>query len=267
MLYAQMLGGFGNCAFIIGTLYALAKDRNLPFCISNKTSSVTHRPDEDEWFQTIFKNIPQVSSRPRKIDYIFRERGMHIHQFPLRPNMEIFGYFQSEQYFKHRKQEIIDLFNEYKAQLNLQPYATNTIGIHIRRGDYLTLQHAHVLQPVSYYNDALTLMAQKLGFDTVQQMNQEYTFVIFSDDIPWCKQAFATNKNIMYMEGNNAITDLYYMNMCDHNIMANSSYSWWGTYLRDNTNRITIAPKNWFNPNFRKSSEWQTIYRDDMIVI
>jgi hypothetical protein len=57
------------------------------------------------------------------------------------------------------------------------------------------------------------------------------------------------------------------MNMCDHNIMANSTYSWFGTYLRDNTNRIIIAPKDWFNPNFRKPSEWQTLYRSDMIVI
>lgn len=262
-----MLGGFGNCAFIISTLYALAKDRNQPFCISDKTSSVTHRDDEDEWFKTIFRKIPQVSQKPKEVDVIFRERNMHIHQFPVRANMEIFGYFQSDQYFAHRKQEIVDLFLEYKQELNLQPYNKPTIGIHVRRGDYVKLQHAHVVLPVSYYNDALNLMAQKLGFSSVPEMNETYTFVLFSDDIPWCRQAFYNNKNIMFMEGNKAVKDLYLMNMCDHNIIANSTYSYWGTYLRDNTNRITIAPKNWFNPNFRKPSEWQTLYRSDMIVI
>jgi hypothetical protein len=267
MLYCQMLGGCGNMFFQISTLYALAKDRNIPFCISSKTSTVTHRDDEDEWFTTIFRNIPQVSQKPPQIKTIFREKNMLIQQFPMRSNMEIFGYFQSDRYFKHRKQEIVELFTEYKKELNLQPFNKPTIGIHVRRGDYVKLQHAHVVLPVSYYNDALNLMGKKLGFQNVPEMNEKYTFVIFSDDIHWCRQAFYNNKNIQFMEGNKAVVDLYYMNMCDHNIMANSTFSWFGSYLRDNTNRIIIAPKNWFNPNFRKPSEWQTIYRDDMIVI
>lgn len=267
MLYCHMLGGLGNEMFQISTLYALAKDRNQNFCISNKTSTITHRSDEDEWFKTIFRKIPQVSSRPREIDYIFRENGMSIQSFPLRQNMEIFGYFQSDNYFSKYKNEIVELFLDYKNDLNLKEFDKPTIGIHIRRGDYVKLQHAHVVLPVSYYNNALNLMAQKLGFENVQQMNETYTFVIFSDDIDWCKKAFFNNKNVKYMEGNKAVVDLYYMNMCDHNIMANSTFSYWGTYLRDNTDRIIIAPKNWFNPNFRKPSEWQTIYRDDMIVI
>lgn len=267
MFYAQMLGGLSNCQFIIATLYALAKDRNQPFCISNKTSSITHRDDEDEWFKTIFRKIPQVSSKPREIDSIFRERDMSIQTFPSRQNMEIFGYFQSDQYFSKYKSEIVELFLDYKKELNLKPFQKPTIGIHVRRGDYVQLQHAHVVLPVSYYNDALNLMAKKLGFESVQQMNETYTFVIFSDDIAWCKKAFFNNKNKIYIEGNKAVKDLYLMNMCDHNIMANSTFSWFGTYLRDNTNRIIIAPKNWFNPNFRKPSEWQTIYRSDMLLI
>lgn len=267
MLYAQVLGGLGNCAFICGTLYALGKDRNQSFCISSKTSSITRREDEDEWFKTIFRKIPQVSSKPLEINSIFRERGMSIQTFPIRQNMEIFGYFQSEEYFKNHKQEIVDLFLDYKKELNLKPFPRPTIGIHVRRGDYVKLQHAHVVLPVSYYNDALNRMAKELGFESVPQMNETYTFVIFSDDIDWCKKAFFNNKNKIYIEGNKAVKDLYLMNMCDHNIMANSTFSWWGTYLRDNTNRIIIAPKNWFNPNFRNPKEWQTIYRSDMIVI
>ena len=261
------MGGLGNILFIISTLYSLAKDRNQSFCISNKTSTVTHRDDEDEWFSTILKDIPQVQQKPREIDSIFREQGMSIQKFPVRQNMEIFGYFQSDQYFSRHKEEIVDLFTRHKSQLILKPYDKPTIGIHVRRGDYVKLQHAHVVLPVTYYNNALNLMATKLGFESVPQMNEKYTFVLFSDDIEWCKKAFFNNKNVIFMEGNKAIVDLYYMNMCNHNIMANSTFSWWGTYLRDNTNRITVAPKNWFNPSFRKESEWNTPYRSDMIVI
>lgn len=267
MLYAQVLGGLGNILYIISTLYTLAKDRNQSFCISNKTSSITRRNDEDEWFKTIFRDIPQVQQRPREIDFIFRETGMSIQTFPLKNNMEIFGYFQSDKYFNHRKQEIIELFTNYKNELNLKSFDKPTIGIHVRRGDYVKLQHAHVVLPVSYYNNALNTMANKLGFQNVQQMNDKYTFVLFSDDIEWCKKAFFNNKNIQYMEGNKAVEDLYLMGMCDHNIMANSTFSWWATYLRDNTNRIIIAPKQWFNPNFRNEQDWQTIYRSDMILI
>lgn len=267
MLYAQMQGGIGNCCFIIATIYALAKDRNQLFYISNKTSSITSRKEESEWFETIFKNIPQTNTKPKEINYIFREKDMKIQTFPMQPNMEIFGYFQSDQYFSHRKEEIIHLFTAYQKTLNLTQFNYPTIGIHVRRGDYIKLQHAHVVLPVDYYNRALETLRQKLGFQTVQQMNQQYTFVLFSDDIEWCKQAFATNTNIQYMEGNRAIEDLYYMNMCNHNIIANSTFSYWGTYLRDNTNRITIAPKQWFNPKFRSPSEWQTLYRSDMTII
>jgi len=267
MLYVQCLGGLGNLLFQISALYALAKEQNQSFCISSKTSTVTHRDDEDEWFSTILQDIPKVSSKPRQIDYIFRERGMNIQTFPIRTNMEIFGYFQSDQYFSKYKTELVELFTKYKSQLNLKQLPEKTIGIHVRRGDYVKLQHAHVVLPVRYYNDALNLMATKLGFENVPQMNNEYTFVLFSDDIDWCRKAFYNNKNIIFMEGHKAVEDLYYMNMCSHNIMANSTFSWWGTYLRDNRNRNIIVPKNWFNPNFRNPQEWQTLYRNDMLLI
>jgi hypothetical protein len=267
MLYAQPLGGLGNILFIVATLYALAKDRNQPYFILNKTSSITRRDDEKKWFSTILKNIPQVEKRPSEIDHIFREASMYIQKFPVRQNMEIFGYFQSEEYFSKYKQEIIKLFTDYKKELNLKPFNKLTIGIHVRRGDYINLQHAHTLLSVEYYNNALVTMAQKLKFNTVQEMNNVYTFVIFSDDIEWCKKAFFNNKNIIYMQDNDTITDLYYMNMCNHNIIANSTYSWWGTYLRNITNQITIAPKKWFNSDFRNPNEWQTIYRSDMIIL
>lgn len=267
MLFCNMMGGLGNLLFQIATLYSLAKDRDEVFCISNKTNSITHREDEDEWFKTILKEIPQVPFRPRQIDSIFREKGMNIQQFPLSRNLEIFGYFQSDIYFRHNKNKIVELFTKYKNELNLKPYDKPTIGVHVRRGDYVNLQHAHVVLPVSYYNNALLTMSKKLGFDSIKELNEKYRIVVFSDDISWCKQAFNNIKNIQFMEGNKAVEDLYLMNMCDHNIMANSTFSWWGTYLNNKNDKIVIAPKQWFNPKFRKEEEWQTLYRDDMILL
>ena len=72
-----------------------------------------------------------------------------------------------------------------------------------------------------------------------------YKFVIFSDDIPWCKENFIGD-NFTFIDGEEDYIDLYLMSVCEHNIIANSSFSWWGAYLNTNITKKVIAPKEWF---------------------
>ena len=110
----------------------------------------------------------------------------------------------------------------------------NTVSLHVRRTDYVNLQNYHPIAAIQYYKDALDLIEH----DKV---------VVFSDDINWCKKNFKFN-NMVFIEGNSNIEDLYLMSMCNNNVIANSSFSWWAAWLNKNEYKKIVAPKVWFGP-------------------
>jgi len=275
MLYHQLLGGLGNQMFIVANLYTLSKDRDVEYCVSNKTESITHRPDEDEWLKTVLRDVKTVSKRPSQVKHLYREKGFPHQRIPNPKgvSMELHGYWQSEKYFKHRRQEIINLFTGYKKDnmkklKQILPWE-KTIGIHIRRGDYLKYQHAHVVQTVEYFKVALEKVAEKLGYETVDLLNKDYKLIIFSDDIKWCKndEFFKSMNNKKFITRTKTIEDMYLMSMCSHNVISNSTFSWWGSWLNENPDKIVVAPKMWFNPNYMKPDQWKDIYTEEMIVV
>jgi hypothetical protein len=154
------------------------------------------------------------------------------------------GYWQCSGYFEKYRDEILDLFDWPKAQ---DFDFTDSCSIHIRRGDYVGLQHIHPLQPISYYEKAVELI------------NPKGNIFVFSDDINWCKENLKFD-NMIFMENNHRIEDLHYMSLCSDNVIANSSFSWWGAWLNQNPNKIVVCPKKWFgdntNDNFIKSKDW-----------
>jgi hypothetical protein len=152
-------------------------------------------------------------------------------------NIVIDGYFQSCSYLIEYEKEIIKefTFKQHmlnKCKLELNKYI-NPVSIHVRRGDYVNHPNYWTVTP-EYISEALQHFA-----------DQEYTFLVFSDDIEWCKQVFP--EGVIFVEGNNQFEDLCMMSLCDHNIIANSSYSWWAAFLNQNPNKKIIAPKNWSN--------------------
>jgi len=166
-------------------------------------------------------------------------------------NLILHGFFQSEKYFDTEKETIINAFkpkNEFlqvvrqagKDFLNLQ----NTVAVHIRRTDYLNKEDAHpVLNVNEYYDPASATIGDKI--------KEIVKFIIFSDDIEWCKKEIK-HPNCYFSEGNSDIVDLFLMAQCKHHIIANSSFSWWGSWLSKNmfnNQGITIAPNNWFGPS------------------
>jgi len=156
--------------------------------------------------------------------------------FSLPDNVAIEGYFQSYKYFDEFKHDIINDFT-FKSNIldkcqNFISQYSNPVAIHIRRGDYVNHPGFWNITP-EYIQNALNYFS-----------DDEYTFLIFSDDIGWCKQIFP--EGVIFVEGNNQFEDLCLMSLCDHNIISNSSYSWWGAYLNQNLNKKIIAPSNWF---------------------
>lgn len=147
------------------------------------------------------------------------------------------GYWQSEKYFKESEFIIREDFKpneETLSKLLRTPFIdSNTISLHIRRTDYVTSNGYHPVQPIEYYQNAV----EKIG---------EYDYIfVFSDDIHWCKENL-NFKNMIFIDGFTDIEDLHLMSMCKNNIIANSSFSWWGAWLNSNPNKIVIAPNKWF---------------------
>ena len=275
MIYATLLGGIGNIMFIIASSYALALDNADEAIYSTSLSSITRRKNEKWWFETLFRKIKRGDGKAKMI---YREPGFMYKKIPYYPNMRMNGYFQSSQYFEHRREEILELFTDYKKdiqtplQLKLDLIDGRKIALHIRRTDYVNLQHTHVVQSIDYYKEAVEIMKQRLG-DTYD----EFCYLVFSDDITWCKeQPFLKSlPGVQFIDdtdgiqkGPQEVFELYLMSMCEHNIIANSSFSWWGAYLNENPNQIVIAPNKWFNPpnkGGRGPPKWDSIYRKNWI--
>lgn len=267
MIYAQLLGGLGNIMFIIANLVSLSLDNKTEYCVSNDTQSCTKRQQEGFWLKTIFRNINKVDKMPSIVTKMYNEKGFAYQKIPNIDNLKINGYFQSAKYFHHHREVIVNLFTEYKKKIqkkldNIFPKTEGkeTVCVHIRRGDYLKAQHVHVVQTEEYYEKAIAL------FD-----KNKYHFIFFSEDIEWCvkNKLFKSLPHRSFISGTSDIEDLYLMSQCNHFIIANSTFSWWGCYLSNSceTGKV-IAPKLWFNPGGHiKENEWQTIYMNNWIKI
>jgi hypothetical protein len=166
-------------------------------------------------------------------------------------NYFLFGYFQSEKYFIDSAKELRNEFsfknefsdNEKKIADRIKNL--NSVSIHIRRGDYITSKKAkRVMKEFGsdYYKKAIGEISKKIS---------DPHFFVFSDDIEWCKENLKIEFPTEYLGNDTAgyknSRHLQLMSLCKHNIIANSSFSWWGAWLNNNPEKIVIAPKDWFN--------------------
>jgi len=152
------------------------------------------------------------------------------------------GFFQTERYFEHCRDKILDLLNFNYTPI---PY----VSIHVRRTDYLEHPANFPTVTESYLNTAMDHFKDK-------------TFLVFSDDIPWCKETFPItfsgrkfefvgNDKVEFSGNGNEFNELSLMASCEHNIIANSSFSWWAGWANRNPDKIVISPskETWFGIN------------------
>ncbi|MDX8335948.1 alpha-1,2-fucosyltransferase [Candidatus Cetobacterium colombiensis] len=157
------------------------------------------------------------------------------------------GYWQNEKYFKDIEDELREkfVFTKIEDSRNLKILKkiqqTNSVSIHIRRGDYIGHPHLDGLAPIKYYKDAIEYIKSKI---------ENPIFIIFSNDIKWCKEKLKLEEDqVEFIDWNikeKSYIDMQLMSNCKHNIIPNSSFSWWGAWLNKNSNKIVIAPEKWF---------------------
>jgi len=183
-----------------------------------------------------------------KLIYKEKERTLYDKNIFTKKDIYLDGYWQNEKYFINIKDEMIrDFIPKNNNSIIVENYlkdinTTNSVSIHVRRGDYANHPNIGILD-ISYYQKAVIYMTKYI---------ENPIFYIFSNDIEWCKENFMfIDKKIIIDKTNNEIEDMILMKNCNHNIIANSSFSWWGAWLNKNNNKIVIAPKKWMaeNPN------------------
>lgn len=263
MKIVQLRGGLGNQMFQYAFGQLLGKETQYDaswFEYTKKNLKVTHRNYELNFFNIQPKILTKKQMRKykknNKLLFFFgvETRLRKIIETPLNiynPNFlneeeGLFeGYFQCAQYYEPIRAKLLKDFvpkNEMSIknkEILEQIQSTNSVSLHVRRGDYLKLQHIHGLCDIVYYEKAIEHISNHI---------KEPHFFLFSDDIDWVKENLKINYPYTVIDINhndNSPWDIWLMKHCKHNIIANSSFSWWGAWLNENPNKIVIAPKKW----------------------
>jgi len=187
-------------------------------------------------------------------------QGVNEKEFTFDPDMykiadgtDLMGYFQTEKYFSEFRDLILRYFSFRPEVANgaflywekfVQPFLGNSasVSVHVRRGDYTLYPDHHPTCSKDYYDKAIS------SFDPDDK------FLVFSDDIDWCRKNFNSDRFHIVDSGSPYI-DLKLITMCDHHINANSSFSWWGAWLNPKKEKRVICPSRWFGPSIQKNVE------------
>lgn len=157
------------------------------------------------------------------------------------------GYWQSEKYFSDIENQVREVFSiktelsEYQKEVFGEIKKTESVSVHLRRGDYLQLSDIYGnICTEKYYQNAMEIFKEKGNIK----------FFIFSNDYEYVRQIYSGDKYVVVQASNDEATcnnDLFLMSQCKHNIIANSTFSWWGSWLNENSDKIVIAPRRWVN--------------------
>ncbi|GAB3961639.1 alpha-1,2-fucosyltransferase [Spirosoma harenae] len=273
MQIVLITGGLGNQMFTYAFYFVLAKRRKFEYVEIDFFQTDKHHSgyELDKIFPAIttrsihyYKLINKIYSNNliRKIYKRKIQPGVkYVSDIMLTPYPFVIyeGFWQSEMYFESFKNDIRCL---YKFNYNLLNAKTkdalekvkkiNSISIHIRRGDYTEHEEFNNICTIDYYREAIELIKKTVN---------EPLYYIFSDDKDWVKDNITEFEYTLvdWNKGSESWQDMFLMSKCKHNIIANSTFSWWAAWLNENETKVIISPKKWFNnlpENDIVPSEW-----------
>lgn len=196
------------------------------------------------------KILRKLQFKPLNRNLFFEPSDIFWQSFSNLPdNVYLEGYWQSENYFldfeetireSFRFPPLIDLLNQGLAEAMV---SKSSVSVHIRRGDYVS----QTINQSIYYQCTLDYYRAAMAHINAHVANPSY--YVFSDDIEWAKTVFADDAIqafIGHNQGEKSYIDMQLMSLCKHNIIANSTFSWWGAWLNENRAKIVISPREWF---------------------
>jgi hypothetical protein len=283
MVIIKLKGGLGNQMFQYAIAAIIAKrfktkvllDKSF-FSLTEKKPGLTPRKFELDIFNNKYNyatlnqikkfNKNTLFNRFKKIFFLnyykkIVENNLSYNSQYLSYKKPLYleGYFQSYIYYIGIEDYINEIFtfditilDQKSRDLLVECQLTNSVSIHVRRGDYVNdtqTNNFHVVCSIEYYLKAINYLKSKVV---------DISYFIFSDDINWAKQQFEyflfpihfVSHNI----NENDWKDMFLMSSCKHNIIANSSFSWWGAWLNRNPEKIVISPNQWYNDTLMNNS-------------
>ena len=239
----HLMGGIGNLLFILATCYALSKNNKSTLKFYTKMWNDNKRKNIIKY--NMFKNFKLDLNTSRNYNITYRENNFFYETIRLDSciNNCIYGYFQSYKYFESCKTKFVKMLHNPYSQMvesTIHQFKNNMltpVSIHVRRTDYLSLSHIHLNLSYEYYSNAIS------HFSTENSI-----FIIFSDDVTFIQNEplFQNLPHKIIVENPDDEFCFWLMSACTHNIIANSSYSWWASYVNSNPTKLVIAPNQWF---------------------
>ena len=279
MVIVKIFGGLGNQMFqyavarsisinfqaklILDTSYYQSNfEQNYGLSVFNINTEVVNEAPENNNENSI--NLSHYHHNDREKDYyLLKEKSFRFDSslFNISGNVYLDGYFQSEKYFITNRHNIYTDFS-LREELDgtnrniiSDMESCNSVSIHVRRGDYLTESVKNILSicDVKYYKKAVDIIYRDI---------KNPVFYVFSDDMDWAKRNLSFIQNTYFININfkeESYKDMILMSKCKHNIISNSTFSWWAAWLNDNPNKMIISPIMWVNPKSRNSKNDQDI--------
>lgn len=252
-----MHAGLCNQLFMIFATISYALDNNFKYIIYSKKNITIDNGNPVYWSTFLDKLCNNISEHIDNQIVLYEEPHFHYKKIPnITQSFNIKGYFQSDKYFKHNYEKILDIIDFRKKQQDVANeysifFKKKTIALHFRIGDYKGLQYNHPIMTPVYYENALTYLETKLkdiatdydilyfcqksdnetvnDYINILNKDRNYNFIKISDDIPDWKQ-------------------LLLMSSCDNFIIGNSTFSWFGAYFSKNIDKLVLYPSVWFGP-------------------
>lgn len=276
MIHIRIRGGLGNQMFQYATARCLSHKYNTNLALNTEYFYNTPKKDVKRPYQLNVFNINKNIETETKVNPVMKllqrvflkffgdKIQISIANLILKIKLPVYlnGYFQNEKYFLDIREILLKEFtlnkeiNEETKKIKERIEKSEAVCLNVRRGDYLRPDYLKIygICSMEYYAEALKYIKQRVENPLV---------CIFSDDPEWVKKEFKID-NVLFTD-NRTISDyeqMYLMSLCKHNIIANSSFSWWGAWLNQNPNKIVIGPKQWL---VNKSSEELDIMPKDWI--
>lgn len=265
MITCNLMGGLGNQLFQIFAVISYGIKNKIPFKflalekLGGGSTTIRYT-----YWNSFLKELQNflVTELPENM-LVLGETGFYYNELPIQHYVEkdimISGYFQSYKYF-HKQYNLIygilnidKMKNELLQKTNLtHDFLNNVISLHFRIGDYKKIQHVHPLATYNYYESSITKI-----FSFQQNKNKELTVLYFCEDVDIEDVLLIINKlqekftMVQFIRGDNTLADweqMLLMSCCHHNIIANSSFSWFGAYFNSNSDKIVCYPSVWFGP-------------------
>ena len=260
MLIIKLMGGLGNQLFQIFSLISYSIDNNIDYKIlefkDDKVSPLDNKSLRNTYWNNLLKNIYNKTIKNiNGIVYKYNEPCFEYKQLPLIPdkskNYIFLGYFQSYKFFQNNLDKILDLlkFNEIKKQYKNNYNYESTISLHFRIGDYINLQSHHPVLSIDYYINSLDKLIKntdKNNWD-ILYFYEESDKGMIDKNISILKEKYDKLNFISIDHKLDDWEQMICMSLCKHNIIANSTFSWWGAYLNENDNTV-YYPDKWFGP-------------------